>query len=145
VRGAAIAALARREHSRTELKRKLTARGFDAGQVDSTLEALAAERLQDDGRYLESYVNSRASRGYGPVRIRAELAQRGIDGKTAVTVLDDPDRDWFELATTARTKKFGRGAPATIQDRAKQTRYLEYRGFTSEQIREALGRGGGED
>ena len=73
------------------------------------------------------------------MRIRAELAQRGIDGRRAAAALDEAGLDWATLAATALAKKFGRSAPATLEARAKQTRYLEYRGFTADQIRAAFG------
>ena len=70
--------MARREHSRLELQRKLKARGHDAAEVSGVLDELAERHLQSDERYVEVYVRSRAARGYGPQRIALELKQRGL-------------------------------------------------------------------
>jgi regulatory protein len=78
VEAAAVRLLARREHSRAELVRKLAARGAPAELADEVLDSLAARRLQSDERYAESLVTSRIGRGQGPVRIRRELAERGV-------------------------------------------------------------------
>jgi regulatory protein len=83
-------------------------------------------------------VRVRADRGYGPRRIARELAQRGLPAAAAARALAASGNDWAALARAAADKKFGQ-APASLAERARQTRYLEYRGFAPEQIRHALG------
>ena len=78
VRRAAMDLLARREHGRVELSRKLQRKGAPAELIESALDRLADEGLLNEGRYLDAYVASRARAGYGPLRIREELAQRGL-------------------------------------------------------------------
>lgn len=136
---AAVRLLARREHSRAELARKLGERGAPGDLVDQVLDSLAARHLQSDERYAETLVSSRAGRGQGPVRIRRELAERGVAGPLIDAALGDTGQDWFALARDTRRRRFGGDPPAEWNERVRQSRFLEYRGFSSEQIRFALG------
>jgi regulatory protein len=142
VEAAAMRLLARREHSRAELKRKLGARGAPAELIEQVLDALATRRLQRDDRYAETLVTSRLGRGQGPVRIRRELAEQGVAAELIEAALARCEADWCRLAAETRRRRFGAAAPASWPERARQARFLEYRGFTGEQIRHALG---GED
>ena len=130
--------LARREHGRAELERKLIASGFDADATADVLQRLAEEGLQSDRRFVESFVQSRISQGKGPLRIHADLGQRGLAACLIDEVLDDLGEDWIALARDARLKKFGRSQPAEFKDKARQMRFLQYRGFEPEQIRAAV-------
>ncbi|MEQ8231345.1 MAG: regulatory protein RecX [Gammaproteobacteria bacterium] len=132
-----MAALARREHSRRELERKLDARGLDRAAVAAVLDDLAGRGLQDDARFAASYLRSRAEKGFGPRRISAELRERGVDDATVNTALAAADTDFAALACRVRERKF-RTLPRSLPERAKQTRFLEYRGFESIHIRHAL-------
>jgi regulatory protein len=131
--------LARREYGRTELGEKLIGAGFDASTASSAVAQLARDGLQDDRRFADSFIQSRVSQGKGPVRIRLELGQRGLDENLVNAVLDDRDDDWEALARSTRQRKFGSGQPADFREKARQMRFLQYRGFTREQIRSALG------
>ncbi len=135
----AVRLLGRREHSRAELARKLSARGVPEQLIDDVLEGLRARRLQSDSRYAESLVNSRAGRGQGPVRILRELAAQGVDDAVAEEALAGAGQDFFALAADVRRRRFGEAAPSAWKERARQMRFLEYRGFTSDQIRAAFG------
>jgi regulatory protein len=135
---AAVRLLGRREHSRAELVRKLAERGAPAGLVDEVLVALAARHLQSDERYAESLVNSRIGRGQGPVRIRRELAERGVAAKHIDEALAAAEVDWDRLARETRRRRFGSDVPGEWNERVRQARFLEYRGFTGVQIRYAL-------
>ena len=130
--------LARREHSRHELERKLAARGFDAATLGPTLDELEESGALAPARFIESFVRTRVARGQGPVRIRAELAQRGIDEADASEVLRAADVDWVESARAARRKRFGSNHPKDFKERARQARFLQQRGFESGQIGSAL-------
>ena len=88
---AALDLLARREHSRRELERKLGARGIDREQATEHFRAAAI--------------------------------------------------DWAAIAISARDKRFGAGRPSDFKERARQARFLEYRGFDRGQIGRALGSG----
>ena len=78
---------------------------------------------------------SRISKGFGPVRIMSELRQRGVDAALVATCVDTQSADWRHGAQSACAKRFGTDAPNNRREQLKQMRFLEYRGFTSEQIR----------
>ena len=134
----ALGLLARREHAGSELLRKLGQRGYADDVAARVVAGLAERGLLSEQRFAESFVGARARRGQGPLRLRAELAQRGIDDPTIRAALSAPDLDWSALADQVRRKKFGAEAPAVLSERARQTRFLEYRGFTADHIRAAL-------
>ncbi|MBK8958873.1 MAG: regulatory protein RecX [Proteobacteria bacterium] len=136
-RDLAVSALARREHSRRELETKLAHKGIEHDDLVAVLDDLAEEGLQKDGRYADIFIRSRAARGYGPRRIEQELKQRGVAPSLVRSALESAEVDWDELACDTRRKKF-RGGPRDAQARARQTRFLEYRGFDAAQIRQAL-------
>ncbi|KAB7619764.1 regulatory protein RecX [Alkalilimnicola sp. S0819] len=129
--------LARREHSRRELARKLVQRGFQRDCIEPALDALTAENLLSEERYTEQYVRARREQGYGPLRILAELGERGIREGLAEPFLHGHD-DWAERAAQARHKRFGAEGPGNMKERARQYRFLAQRGFSAEQIRVAL-------
>ena len=137
IRAAAIAALTRREHATRELMRKLTTKGFEPDAVDGVLADLEREGLLSDERFAEVYVAQRASRGYGPLRIRLELRERGVDDALITTSLRDCMIDWREAARDAQRKRFV-AMPDSFPERARQSRFLQRRGFDSEQLRHAL-------
>jgi len=133
-RDIALGLLARREHSRDELRRKLESRGFVAGEVNSLLDKLAAERLQSDARFAEAYVHARQARGFGPVRIRVELKERGVSDSLIDEYLDEHAPGWCELLRAQYRKRFG-GKPANdYRERARQGRFLQQRGFSTDMI-----------
>ena len=137
-RAAALDALARRDHAAEDLRRKLLEKGYDAVVVAPLLEALRAEKLLDDRRYTENFVAYHAARGQGPLRIRAELRRHGLEGALIEESLG-AFPDWIVQVRNARQKKFGGPLPSTYPDKQRQARFLGYRGFTSAQIRSALG------
>jgi regulatory protein len=130
--------LARREHGRAELQRKLVAAGFDVDVAADALRRLAEEGLQSDRRFVESFVQSRINQGKGPLRIHADLGQKGIASGLIDEVLEETGEDWCALAREARLKEFGRTQPAGFRDKARQMRFLQYRGFEPDQIRTAV-------
>lgn len=137
VRVAAMDLLARREHSQRELRTKLERR-FPPEQVDETLQTLAAEGLQSDSRFAEAFVRQRSQRGYGPLRIRQELRQRGISDELAAAAMDVVEVDWFATLAYVLERKYGGIPAADLKEKARRTRFLLYRGFSGDQIRELL-------
>ena len=135
---AALELLTRREHSRRELTRKLAARGFPDDVVTSALDELERTGALADARFTDSFVRARIAKGQGPQRIRAELAQRGIAGDDADGVLRAADVDWLATIRAVRAKRFGLELPRGYAERARQARFLQYRGFDAAQIRAAL-------
>src|SRR5690606_12946791 len=96
------------------------------------------ERLQDDARFAESLVSARIRQGKGPVRIRLELAERGIDPALAEQALAECGEDWLALARRVRERRFGAELPADFPGKARQMRFLQYRGFEPDQIAAAM-------
>jgi regulatory protein len=137
-RVAALDALARRDHSSEDLRRKLLEKGYDVAVVAPLLDALRAEKLLDDRRYTENFVAHHAARGQGPLRVRADLRRLGLEGVPVEECLD-AFPDWIVHLRRTRQKKFGATLPSTYADKQRQARFLGYRGFTSAQIRTALG------
>lgn len=139
LRGRALALLTRREHSRAELEERLRATGAAAEQVAALLQELVERNLQSDARFAEAFVRSRVLRGQGPRVIAAELRQRGVDPELAGAALEAAVTDWRARAAELRRRRFGDSPPADARERARQMRFLQYRGFSGEQIRQVLG------
>ncbi len=138
LREAALRILALREHSAAELTRKLLSKGFAQSDIERLVEELQSRDWLDETRFTESFVRSRVQQGYGPLRIRQDLRQRGVAESTQALALESYADLWLEAACKARHKRFGEAPPTDIKNRAKQARFLTYRGFTSEQIRAAF-------
>jgi regulatory protein len=134
----AIRLLAMREHSQVELQRKLVQKGFEAQAVAKTLQDLIAQNLLSDERFTEAFVMSKRERGIGPLKIQAELQQRGVANELITCYLDIRDPNWLELAEGVRQKKFGEGVPEAYNLKMQQARFLASRGFSHEQIRRVL-------
>jgi regulatory protein len=134
----ALDLLARRDHSRRELERKLAARAFVHDDIAAALDELEAAGLVAVERFVEAFVRSRVAKRHGPIRIRAELAERGVEAAASAAFLDDGTVDWHALAREARAKRFGTAPPADYKARAKQARFLQSRGFSADQIARAL-------
>lgn len=135
---AAMRLLTRREHSSQELRQKLQHKRFDALLVEKVIQDLQDEGLLSDQRYAESYARSRMGKGYGPVRIRQELRQRGTSDDIIGSTIIDDDPQWMEQACRVREKRFGSQLPGDIKEKMKQQRFLQYRGFTQQQLKYAL-------
>jgi regulatory protein len=133
----ALGLLTRREHSRRELKRKLAARGVEAGEAEAAIDRLASAGWQDDRRFAESLVRSRAGTGYGPLHIRAELGTHGLDGEAIAAALATFEGDWTDVARDLVRRRFGPAGPADLNQRRKAAELLMRRGFDGERIRAA--------
>ncbi len=128
--------LTARDHSCTELKRKLIQKGFDAPKIDSVIAELSEQDYLNDLRYAEAYLRSRAERGYGPQRIECELRQKGVREGDVQAAKDNSDICWLEVLQKLHRKKFGNENAVDKAAEAKQMRYYLQRGFNYEQIRE---------
>ena len=114
-------------------------RGCAQQDATNIVAALVAEGLVSDERYVEALLHVRRVRGYGPLYIRRELQEKGIDRALIERWLDAGSHEWNEDAKRVNKKKFGGKQPASLAERAKRTRFLQQRGFTHDQIRQALG------
>ncbi len=134
LRRIALDFLARREHSQQELRQKLNARNDDAEAVEAVLRQLGDERLQSDERFTESYVNHRFNAGIGPLKIRYELRQKGVDDLLVDNSLEPLVDEWEPLMRQQRVRKFGEMLPDDYAARMKQARFLQNRGFSPESV-----------
>jgi regulatory protein len=139
VRSAALALLAGRDFGRRELAERLTRKGYSEALVETVLADLVADKSLSEERFVGQFVTQHASRGRGPMRIRSQLRERGVEPTAIDQALVEADANWVESARAARRRRFGSAPPADYRERAKQARFLQYRGFSSEQIRAALG------
>ncbi|MGD8911834.1 MAG: regulatory protein RecX [Candidatus Thiodiazotropha sp.] len=121
-----------------ELWFKLHSRGFEEQEIDAILQRLSESGLQSDDRYTENFITSRVERGNGPVRIRAELCEHGIDEARIERYLEGYAELWPSLLQRAHDAKFGTEPCTDRKLLAKKARFLQYRGFPGELIRQFL-------
>jgi regulatory protein len=131
--------LARREYGQAELRKKLAGAGFTREATERAVDQLTADGLQDDRRFVENFLQSRINKGKGPLRIQSELSQRGVAAGLVNEVLEVADIDWRELARTVRQKKFGADLPQDFKEKARQMRFLQYRGFGPAEVQAGVG------
>lgn len=131
----ALQYLTRRDYSRAELLAKLAAHAETGEELEAVLDTLQAERLLSDHRYASQRVVARAGR-YGNGRLRQELRQKGVSDEDIEAALPDGG-DEGDRCRAIWAKKFGR-PPQSAEERAKQMRFLQYRGFSAEAIRRAM-------
>lgn len=141
VRRAAMDLLARREHGRVELSRKLRQRGAPMELIEEVLERLSEEGLLSEARYLESFIRMRANAGYGPLRIREELAQRGLSRSDIDQALRESGYEWSDQLRELWQRRFAGKLPVDARERARQGRFLTYRGYSPDMVSRLL-RGG---
>ena len=137
LRSKALAMLTRREHSEYELHQKLAELGANDEQILLILTELKAQNWQNDERFCQTLIRSYARKGHGDMVIKQELKQRGILNTDLINI-EFEAYDWFALAQEARAKKFGTELPTERKEQARQYRFLQYRGFSSEQCWHAL-------
>ncbi len=130
--------LSRREHSVKELRIKLAARGHQGGVIETTLEDLVERDLLSDERFTQAFLRSRRERGQGPLKIRAQLMERGVNAELIETALAEAAVDWDRCAVAARRRRFGEAPPQDRNQMAKQARFLRGRGFSAAQVARAL-------
>ena len=143
---AAMNWLSRRDYARRELGRRLERRFGEEAPVDAILDWLEEQNFLNEARFAEAFVRSRIDRGQGALRIRAELEQRGLEAarieQALEQVMEETGCDWFELAARVRQRRFpappGGNPREKAREKARQLRFLQYRGFTPEQAFRAM-------
>lgn len=143
----AMRILSQRDHSKAELRRKLqqpVLRPAGAGQpepvqvTDEQLDALVSwceeNGWLDDVRFTERFIASRSRKGYGPLRIRQELGQKGIARDDIACAMQECEIDWQQQAAEQAERKFGTPLPTEWKAKAKVLRYLQAKGFAMEHI-----------
>lgn len=120
--------LARREHSRHELSRKLAAHSEDADEIERTLTECEARGWLSEKRVVEQLVHSRRSR-FGTRRIERDLAAKGVSGDAIAAALSQLKGGEVDAARAIWQRKFGGHPPRNPAERARQARFLQGRGF----------------
>lgn len=137
----ALALLVRREHSRPELTRKLLARGIAAEDAAAAVAKMADAGWQDDIRFACSLARTRAGNGYGPLRIRAELASHGLGNEAIAAAFsalaETGEDDWPARARDLVERRFGVNHGVGMDMRRKVSDFLVRRGFDGDSVRAA--------
>ena len=136
LKGRALRLLSQREHSRTELERKLAQHEEIPGELAKALDELQARDFINDGRAIESVVHRRSGK-LGSARIKQELAAKGLSGEAVAEALENLKITEFSRAQEVWLKKFGTPAQSP-QERAKHQRFLLTRGFGAEVVRRVV-------
>lgn len=129
LRARALRLLARREHSRTQLSRKLAPRAASPEALASLLDSLVQKKQLSDARYVEARTRQLA-RKYGAGRIRQDLKTSGVDKSLIENVSNEGE---LERARAILDRKF-RSDATTREERAKRMRFLQSRGFSTDVI-----------
>ena len=128
--------LSRREHSSKEIYKKMVQRVESKELLRNSIEELINEGLLSDERFAESYFQSRKRRGFGPLRIKNELNQRGINEDIFNSV--QIDTDWSVYALEVLKKKIKGKNPDELKEILKLKNFLNYRGFEFQDIDKAF-------
>lgn len=136
LRQRALRLLARREHSRAELARKLEHAGYDSEDIAPLLDEFEGKNWLSDRRFAESYVADHRARS-GNIRLAYELRQRGVSETVITKALNDDRGSELERARGVWRKKFST-APCDAVEKTRQIRFMQGRGFALTVIREIL-------
>jgi regulatory protein len=131
----ALGLLARREHSRRELRQKLGHSGYAGDETSEALERLGEQHYQDDGRFAEVLIRSRSAQGYGPMRLRAELKSHGLSDASIRSLLDAAQIDWTAAAATQLRRRYGSAGSTDPAERTRRAQFLLRRGFPAATVR----------
>jgi regulatory protein len=131
----ALGLLARREHSRRELKTKLRQYGYEGEEATAAIDRVGAQHYQDDDRFAEVLLRSRIAQGYGPMRLRMELKTHGLSDARIRELLDAAEADWDASAATQLRRRYGGRSTADPAERARRAQFLLRRGFAAATVR----------
>jgi regulatory protein len=124
--------LARREHSREELRRKLLPKVAEGEDLEAVLDELARRGWLSDARFAEHVARAKARR-FGPARLAHYLKSRGVDDEAIAAGVRAAGEEGIASLETVWRSRF-RGAPADEREKARQVRFLQGRGFGLEEI-----------
>jgi regulatory protein len=131
----ALGLLARREHSRKELKTKLRQGGYEGEETAAALDRLGEQHYQDDDRFAEVLLRSRIAQGYGPMRLRQELKSHGLADARIRELLDAAEVDWDASAAAQLRRRYGKTGANDPAERARRAQFLLRRGFAAATVR----------
>ena len=128
--------LSRREHSRYELYKKISTHNFDKDLINQELDTLIKDKLLSDERFVEAFIFSRKKNGKGPLKISAELQQRGADESLINRYIEGIENsEWLESAEQVIEKKLGNAKQLDYDNQLKMMKFLNNRGFTIDQVK----------
>ena len=138
LRSYAFAVLTRKEYSKAELIEKLATWAMHREEVITLVEELSAQNYQSDQRVAEITLSSQKRKGKGPYRIKMALKTNKID--TGLILEELKETDWVEQAYQLKVRKYGTEVATDPKLKAKQIRFLMYRGFEMDAIMKAINR-----
>lgn len=138
LRSYAFAVLTRKEYSKIDLIEKLMLRAQDRNEVIALVDEFAAANYQSDDRMAEMLLRSQVRKGKGPQRIKLALKSKSLDIEHLKE--DLKEIDWLAQAYALKVKKFGTDVAKEPKAKAKQIRFLQYRGFDFDVIFKAIAR-----
>ncbi|KRA35139.1 recombinase RecX [Rhodanobacter sp. Root627] len=131
----ALGLLARREHSRKELKTKLRQGGYEGEETTDAIDRLGEQHYQDDDRFAEVLLRSRISQGYGPMRLRVELKSHGLADARIRELMDEAEVDWDTSAAAQLRRRYGGAGTSDPAERNRRAQFLLRRGFAAATVR----------
>ena len=131
----ALGLLARREHSRKELKTKLRQGGYEGEETGAAIDRLGEQHYQDDDRFAEVLLRSRVAQGYGPMRLRVELKSHGLGDARIRELMEAADVDWAASAAAQLRRRYGGAGSADPVERTRRAQFLLRRGFAAATVR----------
>ena len=136
IRKKAMDYLSRREHSRYELYKKISTHNFDKDLINQELDLLIRDGLLSDERFVEAFIHSRKKNGKGPLKISAELQQRGADQSLINKFIEEIENsEWLDSAKQVVEKKLGNNQQLDYDNQLKMMKFLNNRGFTIDQVK----------
>ena len=136
IRKKAMDYLSRREHSRYELYKKISTHNFDKDLINQELDLLIRDGLLSDERFVEAFIHSRKKNGKGPLKILAELHQRGADESLINKYIEEIENsEWLDSAKQVAEKKLGNNQQLDYDNQLKMMKFLNNRGFTIDQVK----------
>ena len=126
--------LSRREHSRKELQQKLLLREHDIDEIAPVLDFVINEDYLNETRFADYVFRSRVGKGYGWRYIKNELSQKGVDDNIVNKIPRNYEIDWYLQAELAYNKRFGASLIKDQKDKAKRMRFMQQRGFSTDEI-----------
>ena len=136
IRKKAMDYLSRREHSRYELYKKISTHNFDKDLINAEVDLLIRDGLLSDERFVEAFIHSRKKNGKGPLKISAELQQRGADESLINKYIEEIENsEWLDSAKQVVEKKLGNNQQLDYDNQLKMMKFLNNRGFTIDQVK----------
>ncbi|OBT17322.1 recombination regulator RecX [Vibrio sp. UCD-FRSSP16_10] len=138
---AALQFLSHRDHGHYELQQKLLNNGFELIDIDEAMIFCRNHHYLDDLRYAKTQMKRQINNGHGEGRIRQELQAKRVSNEVIEQVLREQPQDWFKLARYSLEQNFDESVVLGEDGYTKQVRYLQFRGFSFDQIEYALNPG----